>query len=213
MKNCQHILFDLDGTLVDSGPSILRIMAELFNEFGVEYDGDLSIFIGPPFRTAFPSILGVDEELTRKLIDGHRERYEAEGVLDFIVYLGVFEALKALKDAGRELYLVSSKLELHARAELGHMGALSFFSELYCQTEDGSRSHKDEVMAYAIRHGNLDVSRCVMVGDRNFDINAANKFGMRSVGILHGYGSYEELAECRPTALVNNMEELLGLLL
>lgn len=79
-------------------------------------------------------------------------------------------------------------------------------------TMDSTRSNKADVIAYAVQKHRLPIERCVMIGDRRHDIIGGKENGMRTVGVLYGYGSYEELKEAGADCIVKDVQGLLEVL-
>ena len=111
MKEYEYYIFDFDGTLVDSSEGIYNSIIYALKEFGIEENDreKLRYFIGPPLFHSFKHIYGVNDEESNWLVAKYRERYKVKGCAESIVYSGVPEMLKALKEKGKKIAIASSK--------------------------------------------------------------------------------------------------------
>ena len=213
--NYSTILFDLDGTLTDSGPGIMNGFEYAIEKMGdtVEDKSTLRRFIGPPLEYSFGSLLGYSEEDTKKAITLYREYYFGNGgVMENEVYPGIEELLSALKKSGKKLAVATSKSEKGTNIVLEHFGLKKYF-DVVATSNDTDRRTKADVIRFALDSlGIPDKRNALMVGDRNQDINAANEIGLDSLGVLWGYGDTEELKEAGATFIVEKPSDILNLL-
>jgi len=199
--NKQYILFDMDGTITDSKPGILKSMQYAVKSFGIDIkDEELdsySFFLGPPLRDNFKQIWNFSDADAELAAEKYREYYVPKGMYDNILYPGISDLLKNLKNSGKTVILATSKAEKYAREILEHFSILQYFDFVAGANLDGSRSNKAEVISSALEHFGIvsdkDKAKAVMIGDRSHDITGAVKTGIKSVGVLYGYGSIEEL--------------------
>ncbi len=215
-KDYSYVLFDLDGTLTDSGPGIVNGFVYAIEKMGREV-GDreaLKKFIGPPLKDSFGNVLGYSPEDTEEAIAFYREYYNGMGGnLENSVYQGVKEMLMALKEAGMQLIVATSKGAHGTEVVLQHFGLRQFF-DFIASSNDTDRTSKKLVISYALEQcGITDISQAVMVGDRHYDIGAAAELGLDSVGVLYGYGNEEELRGAGATYLANTPEEVSSIIL
>ena len=214
-KNYSEILFDLDGTLTDSGPGIMHGFEYAIRKMGdtVEDKSTLRRFIGPPLEYSFGSILGYSDEDTKKAITLYREYYfNRGGVMENEVYPDIEELLDKLKKSGKKLAVATSKSEKGTNIVLEHFGLTKYF-DVVATSNDTDRRTKADVIRFALESlGNTDKSSVLMVGDRNQDINAANETGIDSVGVLWGYGDRDELEGAGATFIVDKPSDILKLI-
>jgi phosphoglycolate phosphatase len=202
------ILYDLDGTLVDTKPgiqaSILYTVQEVARTRGVAIEPPtqkaLDGMIGPPMPDTLSSLVGPDH--VAAALEFYRERYDSVGALDSSVYPGIPEALALLKARGHTLFVATSKLEIAANLVLDRFGLTKFFAAIYGSARDGSLAHKPELLAHVLAKEALDPSACVMIGDRKFDMLGAIATHVAPIGALWGYGSREELLAAGATRLI-----------
>lgn len=192
----QTILFDLDGTLTDSGLGITRAVMYALGQMGYEVPPRESLFkfIGPPLHSSFQRFYGMDEETSVEAVRQFRIYYnEKGGILENEVYDGVREMLADLKAAGKRLVLATSKPEAAAIRVMHHFGLDEFVPEIVGGRDDASRNTKGKVIAYALREFGIDPATAIMMGDREHDVQGATENGIPCIGITWGYGDREEL--------------------
>jgi phosphoglycolate phosphatase len=212
MKN---IFFDLDGTLTDPAEGITHSVAYALSKFGIEVSdrSELTRFIGPPLIPAFMEYYGFSKEDAEKALGFYREYFAPKGIFENAVIEGIPELLSALKEQGKQLFVATSKPEEFAKKILAHFALDGFFDGVYGSTMDETRNKKDAVIAYALSETGATSEDTVMVGDRHHDIDGAKKNGMRSVGVLFGYGSREELSGAGADAIAETVHELQNILI
>jgi phosphoglycolate phosphatase len=208
---------DMDGTICDSARGILNSLKYALESFGI-YVPDIDkfkAFLGPPIRDSFRKHFNFEGEELEKIVAKYRERFVPVGMYENDLYPGIADLLKDLKDSGKTVVLATAKVQSMAQSILEHFGIPQYFDFVSGSEMDGTRSYKNEIILHALEHFSaLDKKdRAVMVGDRNHDINGAAKAGIKSVGVLYGYGSREELEECKADYIVRDVAEFREFLL
>ena len=206
------LLFDLDGTLTDSGDGITRSVQYALEKMG-KPEPDLSklrVFVGPPLMEQFMSYASLSEEEARQAIVYYRERYTPVGLYENEVYDGVPGMLKTLKDQGYLLAVASSKPTVFVRKVLEHFDLLAFFDVVIGSEMDGRRTEKVEVIEAALQELGMQDRRdkVMMIGDRMHDVEGARKASLPCLAVSYGYGSMEELTGASPAAIVSSPEEV-----
>jgi phosphoglycolate phosphatase len=205
------VLFDLDGTLTDPGVGITNAVMHALRKYGIEVSDrrQLYSFIGPPLTESFMRYLGVSAEEGARAVAYYREYYADQGIFENVVYDGIPELLQSLTSAGKRLLVATSKPEVFAVRILEHYGLAPYFHKIAGSNLDGTRVIKAEVIRYALENcPDADLSRTVMVGDREHDILGAKETGLRSVGVLFGYGSREELERAGADFIAEKVEDI-----
>ena len=209
------ILFDLDGTLTDPGIGITNSVAHALAHWNIEVKdrAELYKFIGPPLSDSFMRYYGFSEEDAIHAIAVYREYFSVKGLYENEVYPGIPELLSALKAAGKTVVLATSKPEKFAVEILRHFGLYDYFDIIAGASMDESRNKKADVIAYAISQmKNPDLSRMIMIGDREHDILGAKQIGIDSIGVLYGYGDRAEHEAAGATYIAEKVEDILPLL-
>jgi phosphoglycolate phosphatase len=209
------VLFDLDGTIVDSAPGITATLAATFEEMGlpVPTPAELLAYVGPPILDSFRDLAHFDAATSERALSIYRVRYLTTGVYDATVYPGIERVLKAIHDSDLGLSLATSKPERPAKLVLDHYGLTKYFDELTGASEDEVRSKKADVVAEALRRlrdDGTDLARPVMIGDRIHDIEGARANEVPTIFVTWGYGAPAEQAGS--IAVAHDADELLGLL-
>ena len=214
MSKYDYILFDLDGTLTDSGPGIMNGFEYALTKMGLDVPDRSSLrrFVGPPLGDSFEKTLGFSPEDAAKGIAFYREYYADKGVYENDVYPGVFELLDKLKASGKKMIVATTKAELMANVVMDHFGLRKYF-DLMVASNNTDRKNKIDVLKYAIENGGVDIEKAVMIGDRFYDVTGASHFGIDSVGVLYGYGSRQELEDAGATYIAETVENLSEILL
>ena len=206
MKN---ILFDLDGTLTDSGEGIMNCAILALEHFGLPIPTreEMRVIVGPPLDESFIRF-GVPADRTDEAIRVYRSRYTTVGKFENFPYPGIRETLQALKQAGHRLFVATSKPE-DMSVEILDKFELSRYFDLICgATLDGTRSHKADVIAYLLSQVE-SLENVVMVGDTKFDVLGAKEHGIPTIGVAWGYGSREEMLEAGAIAIAETPQDLL----
>ncbi len=206
------ILFDLDGTITDSGEGIIKSAAYALEYFGLPVpDTDaMRSFVGPPLRDTFQKF-GVPAESCDEAVEKYRERYIPIGIYENFPYPGIENVLARLKEQGCRLYIATSKPEWMAVDVLKRFRLESYFHIIAGATMDGTRDTKSDVIAYLLAQTGT-VSDAVMVGDTAFDVIGAAAHNIPCIGVSWGYGSVEQMQNAGAAAIANNMDELYMLL-
>ena len=206
------ILFDLDGTLTDSGEGIIKCASLALEHFGLPVpDGEaMRTFVGPPLGDSFIRH-GVPEERVEEAIAVYRSRYIPIGKFENHPYPGIRELLEQLKQQGHTLFVATSKPEAMSIEILEHFDLAKYFQQICGATMDGTRSSKASVIEYLI-DGNGRDSRMIMVGDTKFDILGAKAHGIPAVGVAWGYGEISDMRAAGAAAIAENPQQLLEIL-
>ena len=205
----KHILFDLDGTIVRSDPGITRGVQKSLEQFGIyEEPENLKKFVGPPLVESYTKLYGLSLLQYEKALEIFHEYYRRTGIFECELYEGIEEMLKVLSVEYR-LYIATSKPEREARRVIEHFGLDKYFT--FIGGSDGDfntkRSTKAAVIEYVLKSNNIeDKTAAIMVGDKVHDIVGANTVGLKSIGILYGYGSMEEFDKAN--YIVRNVDDL-----
>lgn len=213
MMHEKNLIFDLDGTLLDTEKGILDCYKRVIIELGLK---DLEVtkdYLALPVKATFEKYIQ-DIEMQEKCFALFKEYYFDYGLYDFNLYEGISELIKDLDGAGYKLFVATSKIEKVAYMELLKVGLTPHFEYIGGASIDEKLSKKVDIIRYVMdKNGIKDINDCIMIGDRFTDISGANFLKMKSIGVLYGYGSKEELENCNATYLVKDVSELRNLLL
>lgn len=199
MAGYTTVLWDLDGTILDSAPGVYESFRLTFELLGLPQiaDQQLKAFLGPPLTETFGKTLGFDSRLTQRCLDVYREIYLGGEALNAALFPGVLEVIGASKAAGITNSLATSKgisgVEL-AGEQFGFLGLFDFLGAADARV---NRHTKSEVLTYALEglaEQGADLSSVILVGDRIHDIEGAREHGIEVVLVEWGYGTPDEWA-------------------
>ena len=206
------ILFDLDGTLTDSGEGIINCAELSLRHFGLPVPDrkTMRVFVGPPLDETFVKF-GVPADKTDEAIAVYRSRYTTVGLFENYPYPGIEDALKALTAQGHRLFVATSKPEEMSKQILEKFDLAKYFEKICGATLDGKRSSKADVIAYLLSHVD-DLAHTVMVGDTTYDVIGAKKHGISTIGVSWGYGEVADMQAAGAAAIAQTTDELVVLL-
>lgn len=202
------ILFDLDGTLTDSGEGIINCAQMTLERFGLPVPSreEMRVFVGPPLAESFVKF-GIPADRTEEAIAIFRSRYIPIGKYENHPYPGIRELLEALKAQGHKLYVATSKPETTALEVLAHFDLARYFDQICGATFDQTRTSKSDVIAFLLaQNGRSD--NLIMVGDTAFDVIGAAAHGIPTIGVAWGYGETADLAAAGAASIAHTPQEL-----
>ncbi len=207
------ILWDLDGTIINSEEGITKCVQYALRAHGIE-EPDLKkllCFIGPPLDPVFREKYGMSEEEAWQSVVKYRERFDVKGIFECCLYDGVKEVIMDMKQKGYVLALASSKPEGACRRILDHFELTPYFDEVVGSTLDGSISTKEEVLEeLGRRMASLHIGKDEMclIGDTKYDAVGAKAFGIRCVGVSYGFGTREDMLVAGAETVFDRIEEV-----
>lgn len=208
-----HLFFDLDGTLTDPAPGITACLRHALEQLGEPQPNDeLSQFIGPPLTATFSHLLrDPSSERIDLAIEHYRERFSKVGLFENSVFNGIPDALATLQGVGYELRVATSKPHVYADRIIDHFELRRFFPVVYGSELSGERSNKGALIEHALIQESVGSGQTWMIGDRRHDVEGAARNGVRSVGVLWGFGSRSELAAAGAEHILEEVDGLVPL--
>ncbi len=188
----KNVLFDLDGTLIDSSKCIYTVYERLFSELGLQMppDEEKRKFIGPPVETTMKRFL---TRGYKEAADRFRAIYLTVDLASTnVLYDGIAEALAALKADGKRLFVATSKSEPVAKTILELMNVARFFDAIY-GNNGIDRMHKAEVLEALFSECGIAKEESILIGDTVFDVEGARKCGIAVGMVNYGFGRAEDL--------------------
>lgn len=208
----KYVLFDLDGTVVDSSEGITTSVAYALDKKGIPYEDKASLkhFIGPPLREQFMKCYNLSLEEGEEMVRLYREFYSVTGIYMNSVYEGIKQLLIHLRDSGSKVVLATSKPEKFAKIILEHLSLSDYFDFVAGANMDNTRTSKAEVIEYALNSTDAWNHRdsAVMIGDHSADILGARKCGVDSIFVTYGFGEISEDERLVPVSVVDSVCEL-----
>lgn len=208
----KKVLFDLDGTLINSQEGITKGVQYALREYLSIDEPDLEslrCFIGPPLALMFDRKYHVPAEKIEPTVAKYREYYDATGMNECELYPGVKETLQNLRGKGYMIGLASSKPECSCVQILKNHGVADYFDDIIGASLGPERREKVLVLEEAFRRmGVSDRSEVVLIGDTKYDAIGAAKAGIACIGVTYGFGTREELFEAGAVAVFDTLQEV-----
>jgi phosphoglycolate phosphatase len=206
-----NIIFDLDGTLVDSSPGIIKCMHYAFDTLEIDRRPAeaISKVIGPPLHVMISMLLDTDDSaLIQEAVLHFRNRYRQYGIVELNLYLGVIELIDELKNSGKTLSICTSKPQIFAEQILNNFGIFDSFTNIIGSLETSQDNSKNQLLSKVIHLGNYELNDTVMIGDRAEDADAAHENNIESIGVTYGYGEYADLENANCAFIFDSIEDL-----
>lgn len=184
------VIFDLDGTLIDSAPSILDCFAKTLSAQGIEPAVPLTdALIGPPLRETLRKLSGVEDEVQLGvMIEDFKQHYDVSGYKATVSYPGVEDLLRNLRAAGLRLHIATNKRLRPTRLILGHLGWAELFSAVYAfDLRTPLFGSKSEMLSVLLQAEDISATRAIYVGDRSDDRVAAANNELGFIAAAWGY--------------------------
>ncbi len=207
------ILFDLDGTLTDSGEGIMNSAALALEHYGIPVPEreKMRVFVGPPLHETFVKF-GIADSEADNAVEIYRSRYNTIGKFENFPYPGIPEMLEQLQKKGHKLLVATSKPEALSIEILEHFDLVRYFHRICGASLDRSRSSKEDVIAYLLRECST-TDDIVMVGDTAFDVLGAKAHNIPCIGVSWGYGTVADMRAAGAAAIAQTVDELKEMLL
>jgi len=208
----KSILFDLDGTLTDSGEGIMKSAIYALSHYGIAAPPEVQLrtVVGPPLTESFARF-GVPHDKLSEAIEIYRSRYIPIGRFENHPYPGIRELLKKLRNDGHKLYVATSKPEWMSIEILEHFDLAKYFDLICGAATDLSRNSKEAVIAHLLSQCNTN-GNAVMVGDTAYDVIGAKAHNIPCIGVSWGYGTIADMEQAGAASIAYTMEQLYNLL-
>lgn len=215
--NYKYILFDLDGTIVDSRMGLRNgIMYSLEKTVKMQYlrQDKLNNCFGAPLWHAYTEYFGMSKEDADAAVKEYERYYLLKGMFESKLFPGIGETLEKLYLMGKIMVIITNGYGGNALKVMNYFGLAKYFTDIRGLGSLGADETKADVIQRWMKDRNIeDKSQVVMIGDRYFDIHAATACGIDSIGVLYGYGDHQELVSAgaaktaeSPTALLKLIE-------
>ncbi|MEV7277179.1 HAD family hydrolase [Streptomyces sp. NPDC093111] len=211
------VLFDLDGTLLDTPSAIADTLRATLAERGRSAsDARLRATIGRPLAASFAELTDLPEDHpeVHASVDLFRRLFREQAVprARELVFPGVRALLEELRDGGHQIAIVTSKIRPSAEELLKPAGLYDLFHAVVCHgMAERGKPHPDLALLAARRLGR-GPEACVVVGDAVDDMRMARSAGMRAVGVTYGVAAEEALADAGAHTVVRSVGALADVL-
>ncbi|WP_372776113.1 HAD hydrolase-like protein [Mangrovibacterium sp.] len=209
------IIFDLDGTLVDSKPGLQNSLAYMLSGMGLTHRAEeyISLMIGPPIQSALKDVFGFNDKQVETGVRLFREYYGQRGLYEGEVYPGIQLLLEELICEGVKLYVATSKKTIFVPEILRHFELDSYFDDLE-GAGNGDLHTKAELITRLMDRNRIQPAKEVlMIGDTKFDVVGGKANEIATLAVGYGFGNRAELQELNPDFFANDVDELTEILL
>ena len=216
MAEFTHIIFDLDGTLADPRQGIRNSINYVMERMHIgSYSEELlDRFIGPSLQWGFSNIFGMNEKDTGQAVEYFREYFGEKGLYENEPYPGIHEMMESLKEAGKEMYIASSKLEKYVHTIVEHFGFDKYIAMVRGADHLGEKSSKKALISDILAIRELKHSKSIVIaGDTVFDIEGGKQNKISTIALGYGFGIKEELLAAEPDYYTESVEGLKRILL
>lgn len=206
----KYFLFDLDGTLTDTGEGIMTSAQYALDFFGIynEPRENLRRFVGPPLEFSFKEFYGLSTQQAWLAIEKYREHYREHGVFESPLYNGINELLSELSQRAK-VCLATSKPMFFAEQIIKMREIDKYFTVAVGAELDGTRTDKAQVIEEVLRK--LDFppkDEVIMIGDRRQDVIGAKAHEIECIGVKYGYSEPNELTDACAEYVIDTVDEL-----
>jgi phosphoglycolate phosphatase len=210
-NDSMHLFFDLDGTLTDSSPGIVRCINHALAKLGLEAADEARLrgMIGTPLAEIFPKLTGRREPaFVRRAIAAYRERFNEVGIFENSLYPEIADALEGWHADGHTMRVVTIKPAVAAARVVEHFGVARFFAGVHGPAPTDRSADKKKLIGAALRQTKAARRAIAMIGDRAEDVLAARHHDIRAIAVGWGYGDRDELTAASPERLVESVADL-----
>ena len=214
MPHFSHIIFDLDGTLINSKIGLENSLNHMLNQMGIELNGSEIIdqLIGPPIQDGLKNVLDFDEKQVELGVGLFREYYSEKGLYEGELYPGILELLEELQQQGKQLYVATSKKDLYAATVLRHFEIDRYLTDSQGAGDGGKHTKAGLITKLMDRNQMMSSNEVVMIGDTKYDIVGGQANEISTIAVGYGFGNSEDLHALKPDYFVEDVEELFEVL-
>jgi phosphoglycolate phosphatase len=206
----KNILFDLDGTLIDSAPGIeASFYIAYLKVYNKECPQIITTFIGPPIDQVLKAVNGeTNLEITNRFVDAFKQHYDNEGYKKSKLYDDVESVLEVLLKNKLNIFIATNKRVKPTKLILEYLSIVNYFNDIYCpDIEEFKFKNKTELIAHILKTNSLLINETIMIGDTIHDGLAADENKLDFALVEYGYGHYENYKY-----KFNNIKQILNIL-
>ncbi|WP_423129540.1 HAD hydrolase-like protein [Gaoshiqia sp. Z1-71] len=214
MTTYSHLIFDLDGTLINSKTGLYNSLSYMLSEMQLDPKGAACIdrMIGPPIQDGLKQVLGFNDRQVESGVRLFREYYSQKGLYEGELYPGVAELLEALQAQGKKLFIATSKKDCFVETVLREFELDRYLTD-FQGAGDGALHTKAELITRLMDRNQLTASKqIVMIGDTRYDITGGKANEISTIGVGYGFGNSAEIRSLQPDYYVEDVDELTELL-
>lgn len=189
MKNYKCVIFDLDGTLMDTSIGVLKSIKYTIEKMNFKElsEDELRLFIGPPIQNSFRNKYKLDDDTTNKAASTFRNAYKEKFLYDAEIYSGIVELLSYLREKNILTMVATYKREDYTLMLLEHFGLDKYFDFIKGSDMEGKLT-KADIVNLCIEKSGQDKENVVLIGDTNHDSIGAEKARIDFIAVTYGFG-------------------------
>lgn len=190
MQDFDVVIFDLDGTLLDTSEGIRASVKYTIDQYNLPKlcDEDIDSFIGPPIQNSFARVYGLQGDIIQDIATTFRNRYKDTDLLKAVPYEGIYKVFEELVKRGIKPAVATYKRQDYAENILCHFGFDQYTDIMYGADHENKLKKKDIIEKVLKDCGIKDYSRAVMIGDSDNDAIGAADIGIKFIGVTYGFG-------------------------
>ncbi|WP_290773130.1 HAD hydrolase-like protein [Anaerofustis sp.] len=210
-----YVIFDLDGTILDSHEGICRCFQKALKAYGVDESVEnIRKLLGPPLSKTIITKYGFSKEDGAAAMKIHMKRLKEKGIYECKIYDEIPLLLKTLHEQGVKMAIATNKPEEASVLQLKHFKLAKYFEIIVGNNWTQTRGTKGDFIRMSMEHMKVeDKSKVCMVGDRYNDLEGGVENGLDTIGVTYGYGSKEEIEDCKPTYIANSPMDITKIVL
>ncbi|MCQ2519078.1 MAG: HAD-IA family hydrolase [Lachnospiraceae bacterium] len=206
----KYVIFDLDGTLLDTSVGVKQAICYTVKQYGlpVPTEEEMDTFIGPPIYESFVRYYKMSDEESKKATEIFRDAYKNQFLMGATAYDGIYDLLKKLKSLGIKTGVATNKRDDYAKVLLRGFGFDEYFDFILGSDMENKMKKPDIVIKCMEALGAVDKQEVILVGDTVFDMEAAEQIGIGFIGVTYGFGFSAKKQDSDPDILFSRTEEI-----
>jgi len=206
----KNILFDFDGTLVDSAPGIVKTMEETFKRMNIAVpsEAEMRATIGLPLKQALQQLGALSDENAQRATDTYRELFPIFEVGYVKVFEGVVETLTELKKKGIRMAIVTSRDTMSLDLIADKRGLTSFFETRVTGADGFTPKPAPDMVNALLQRMGIQKEETLVVGDTTFDIEMGNRAGCFTCAVTYGNHDEQTLLSVHPSYVIHDFKQI-----
>lgn len=209
--NKKLIIFDLDGTILDTSEGIKSAVKYAISEFGLDLPSDaiLDSFIGPPIQWSLQALYGLSDERATLISQAFRERYKTVDLFKAKPYDNLIDVLKYFNKRGIKIAVATYKREDYTKLLLDYFGLNNYF-DIICGSDFEGKLRKKDIIFNVIKEAKVSLQDTIMVGDTILDAEGAAIIGIDFIAAIYGFGfkTEEDLKKANKICIIDSIDDI-----
>lgn len=183
------VIFDVDGTLLDTSEGVLSSVKYTIERFGFDMPDDkqLRTFIGPPIQRSFADTFGLSGDIIQEMTAVYRDRYKGDDLIKAVPYEGIYECFDSLESNGIKTAIATYKRDDYAQRIMKHFH-FDDHTKIIHGADDNNKLSKSDIIEICINESGIPKEKVLMVGDTDNDAIGAEGIGVDFLAVTFGFG-------------------------